>query len=106
MDQREAIEIIRKYITILRNEGIGINRAFLYGSYARNEARTESDIDVLLVSNTNDENEDNIVGKTWMLTRKVNTKIEPWLIGNDRFLNDKDSPLIEMIKAKGVEIIV
>jgi predicted nucleotidyltransferase len=104
MDQQEVIDIIRKYINILNQEGIGIDRAFLYGSYATGEVNAESDIDVLLVSNTYNETEDSIVGKTWMLTRKINPRIEPWLIGRDRFLNDIDSPLITMIKARGIEV--
>lgn len=104
MDQQEVIDILRKYIYILKQEGIGIDRAFLYGSYASGEANAESDIDVLLVSNTNNETEDSVVGKTWMLTRKISTRIEPWLIGNDRFSDDQGSPLIEYIKSKGVEI--
>jgi predicted nucleotidyltransferase len=50
MSQREVINIVRNYLDVLKQAGINIDKAFLYGSYARNEANAESDIDLLLVS--------------------------------------------------------
>ncbi|MFV0553523.1 MAG: nucleotidyltransferase domain-containing protein [Mangrovibacterium sp.] len=101
MAKREAIELLEKYIFTLRSEGITIDKAYLYGSYLSNTATAESDIDVLLVS----ENEDDyLIGKIWSLTRKVSSKIEPYLVSRGRFYNNPDSPLIDLVKNTGLEI--
>ncbi len=101
MAKREIIEILKKYIILLRSEGITIDKAYLYGSYLSNTANDESDIDIMIVT----ENEDDcLTGKIWSLTRKVNSKIEPYLVGKGRFLNNVDSPLIDLVKKTGLEI--
>ena len=101
MVKREIVEILKKYIFILRSEGITIDKAYLYGSYLLNTATDDSDIDIMIVT----ENEDDyLTGKIWSLTRKVNSKIEPYLVGKMRF-NNEDSPLIDLVKRTGLEII-
>jgi len=101
MAKREIIEILRKYIFILRAEGISIEKAYLYGSYLSNTATDESDIDIMIVTESED---DYLTGKIWSLTRKVNSKIEPYLVGKHRFNNSEKSPLIDLVKSTGLEI--
>lgn len=101
MAKREIIELLRKYIYLLRSEGITIDKAYLYGSYLSNTATDESDIDILLVTESEDDYQ---AGKIWSLTRKVNSKIEPYLVGKKRFNNNDDSPLIDLVKRTGFEI--
>jgi predicted nucleotidyltransferase len=61
----------------------------------------ESDIDIMIVT----ENEDDyLTVKIWSLTKKVNSKIEPYLVGKSRFNNNEDSPLIDLVKRTGLEI--
>lgn len=101
MANREIIEILKKYITVLRSEGITIDKAYLYGSYLSNTATEDSDIDIMIVT----ENEDDyLTGKVWSLTKKVNSKIEPYLVGKNRFINNYNSPLIDLVKRTGLEI--
>ena len=95
------VEVLKKYIFILRSEGISVDKAFLYGSYLTNSTTEDSDIDVLIV--TENEN-DNLTGKIWSLTKRVNSRIEPYLIDKDRFINNKDSLLIDLVKRTGIEI--
>jgi predicted nucleotidyltransferase len=66
-----------------------------------NTATDESDIDIMIVTDSED---DYLSGKIWNLTRKVNSKIEPFLVGKKRFDNNKDSPLIDFVKRTGLEI--
>ncbi len=85
----------------MRSEGITVEKAFLFGSYLSNTANDDSDIDVMIVT----ENEDDyLVGKVWSLTKKVNSKIEPYLIGKGRFYGNLHSPLIDFVKKTGLEI--
>lgn len=101
MAKSEIVEVLKKYIYILKSEGISVDKAYLYGSYLSNTATEESDIDVLIV--TENENDD-LTGKIWSLTKRVNSRIEPYLIDKDRFINNKDSLLIDLIKRTGIEI--
>lgn len=75
----------------------------MYGSYLTNSATNDSDIDLMIV--TENENDDNLVGKIWNLTRKVNSKIEPFLVSQKRFYGDSNSPLIDLVKSSGLEIV-
>ena len=68
-----------------------------------NTATEESDIDVLIVTENENDN-DNLTGKVWRLTKRVNSRIEPYLIDKDRFINNKDSLLIDLVKRTGIEI--
>ena len=106
MSQKQVIEILKKYIHILYNEGIPIEKAFLYGSYAKDEASPESDIDVMIVSKIFEKNDDKLIGKTWRLTTKVDSRIEPFIVGTKRFKTDEYSPLLEIVRQEGIEIPV
>ena len=104
MARSEVIELLKKYVILLNSEGISVNKAFLFGSYSTDTASERSDIDVMIVSDKYDESDDLAIGKIWNLTRKISTKIEPFLIGNKKFNEDSSSPLITMVKEHGIEI--
>jgi predicted nucleotidyltransferase len=103
MARREVIELLKKYILLLNNEGISVTKAFLFGSYTKDSASDSSDIDVMIISDKFDENDDYTIGKVWQLTRKINSRIEPFFIGIKKF-RDGASPLISMVKSEGIEI--
>ncbi len=104
MAKGEVIELLKRYILLLNSNGISVYKAFLFGSYSTNTATEASDIDVMIVSEKYDETDDEVVGKIWKLTRMVSTKIEPFLIGKNKFISDDNSPLIEQIKRHGIEL--
>ena len=104
MAKAEVIELLKKYILLLNSNGISVYKAFLFGSYSTNTATEASDIDVMIVSEKYDETDDEAVGKIWKLTRMVSTKIEPFLIGKNKFISDDNSPLIAQIKRQGIEL--
>ena len=101
MAKREIVDTLKRYILVLQSEGISIDKAYLYGSHLSNTATDDSDIDVLIVTDSED---DYLTGKIWSLTRKVNSKIEPYLVEKVRFINNVDSPLIDLVKRTGLEI--
>jgi predicted nucleotidyltransferase len=101
MAKRKIVEALKQYILILRSEGITVDKAYLYGSYLSNTATDDSDIDVMIVTDIED---DYLTGKVWSLTRKVNSRIEPYIVGKKRFANNVDSPLIDLVKRTGLEI--
>lgn len=103
MAKNEVIEILKLYINLLRTEGIFVDKAFLFGSYLTDSATSDSDIDLMIV--TDNENDDYLAGKIWKLTRNINSKIEPFLVGKNRFYSNDNSPLIDLVKRTGLEII-
>lgn len=102
MAKIEVIELLKSFIFLLRSEGIQIDKAFLYGSYLNNTATTDSDIDLMIVTDT--DTDDYVTGKIWNLTKKVNSRIEPYLISASRFYSKDNSPLIDLVKNTGLEI--
>lgn len=105
MATEEVIELLKRYILLLNSEGISVKKAFLFGSYSVGMQNDASDIDLMIVSDKYDETDDVAIGKMWRLTKKVNTKIEPFLIGLKKFNTDDMSPLLASIKQNGVVIV-
>ncbi len=106
MDRKETLNKLSEYIKILNESGLNIEKAFLFGSAARNEEREESDIDVMLVSSRFDDQSDDLAfGLIWKLTRRVDSRIEPYAVGLSRFDNDEVSPLLQIVKKEGIPII-
>jgi len=104
MADRQIINKIRSYIHLLNSEGFGISKAFLYGSFATGHNTEYSDIDLLLLSSSFSENDIDKKSRAWVLTRKIDSRIEPFLLDLKRFETDDSSPLIEIVKKEGVEI--
>jgi len=104
MAQREIIKKIQTYIDTLSREGIEIDRAFLLGSWARDDQTNESDINIMLVSKIFDQADDQLIGLVWRLTRKVDSRIEPYTVGLNQFNTDNISPLLQIVKKEGIEI--
>ena len=106
MVDTKIIDIVKKYLNILSQEGIVISNAYIYGSQVHGTATEESDIDLMLISPIFDENTDKYAPVLWLSTRKASYKIEPIAVGQKRFLTDDRSPLIEIVRQEGIEITV
>ncbi len=105
MDRKSVINKLYHYINLLRENGIDISKAFLYGSYARGENDESSDIDLMLVSEIFDNENDKAIGLAWRLTRKVDARIEPYLVGLNKFTDDDISPLLQLVKNEGIPLL-
>jgi len=106
MDRKETLSKVSEYIRILNDSGLLIDKAFLFGSAARNDWNEESDIDVMLVSKRFDDSSDDLAyGLIWKLTRRVDRRIEPFAVGLSRFDNDEVSPLLQIVKKEGILIV-
>jgi len=103
MAKKQIINIAKQYLALLRNEGFEIDKIYLYGSYSLGTESKDSDIDILVVSNF-DTTDDYKIGKIWALTRRINSRIEPYLVNRQRFETDDTSPIIQIVKREGIEI--
>jgi predicted nucleotidyltransferase len=99
MDKAEAIEKVRKYRLLLK-EYFDLDKVYLFGSYAKETNREDSDLDVAIVVNSLEGDYFSITPLIWRLRRQIDDRIEPILIEKD---NDCGGFLIE-IQRNGIEI--
>ncbi|MEI7981111.1 MAG: nucleotidyltransferase domain-containing protein [Bacteroidota bacterium] len=104
MVQQDALKIARQYVSNLNNAGIVIYKAYLFGSYARNQASEGSDIDILLVSEAFDTDDDAILSKPWSPKYRNDYRIEPVAVGKKRFQTRDNSMILEVVQQEGIEI--
>jgi uncharacterized protein len=94
---------IKQYITSVSKEQPGLIAAYLFGSYARNNQRVESDIDIaLVIDNLPDNERFNTQVRLMMLASKFDTRIEPHPISNDDMISG--NPFAAEIKRTGIEL--
>jgi predicted nucleotidyltransferase len=97
--------IIKNYINSVLEQEPGLISAFLFGSYAQNKQRLESDIDIALVfDNLSDSERFNTQVKLMMLASKIDTRIEPHPISKQDLLSN--NPFVLEIKRTGIELKV
>ncbi|HLP59239.1 MAG TPA: nucleotidyltransferase domain-containing protein [Candidatus Deferrimicrobium sp.] len=102
--KREIIDIIRKYGEKLKEQGINFQKIILFGSYAANTERRDSDIDIAVVSE--DFGKDRFKERV-VLTKiayYIDARIEPHPVNLKEFINDSWKTIIHEIKSKGIEI--
>ena len=104
MLQQNALNIARQYVANLNKAGITIYKAYLFGSYARNQAQESSDIDILLVSDAFDTDDDVILSKPWSPKIRNDYRIEPVAIGKKRFQTEDNSIMLEVVRQEGIEV--
>lgn len=104
MVDEQIIEIIKEYIVRLKEEGITVTKAILYGSHVSGNARPDSDIDLIIVSPQFENGNDKFIGRLWKATKYSNYKIEPIAIGVTKFNVTENSPIISLAKKYGLEI--
>jgi len=99
MDKREAIDKVKEYRLLLKNY-FPLEKVYLFGSYAKDTNRADSDIDVAIVVSHIDGDYFSIHPLLWKLRRQIDDRIEPILIEKD---NDNGDFLSE-IQKYGIEI--
>jgi predicted nucleotidyltransferase len=99
MDKREAIKIVRAY-KLLLNDYFQLENVYLFGSYAKNSNREDSDIDVAIVVNHIEGDYFSVNPLLWKLRRQIDDRIEPILIEKDF----DDANFLADIKKFGIEI--
>ncbi|HPS51805.1 MAG TPA: nucleotidyltransferase domain-containing protein [Bacteroidales bacterium] len=103
MDQRAAIEIGRKYLTLLRQWNYPVKRMFLYGSYAKGNQNPDSDIDLAIFLTELPDPFQTQVGLL-QLTWNFDTRVEPHPFDEVDLLSP--TPVIKEILRTGIEIPV
>ena len=77
MQNSEILNIVKKYGEGLKKNGIDFSALYLFGSYAKGQAKKWSDIDVAVVSDYLDDKYNEGRFLLWKLTRGIDLRIEP-----------------------------
>ena len=79
MDKAEVIKKIQQYRFLLK-EHFDVDKVYLFGSYAKETNREDSDIDVAIVVNSLKGDYFSTTPLIWKLRRQIDDRIEPILL--------------------------
>lgn len=100
MDKGEAIRIAREYIELIQKT-YSVDRAFLFGSFAKGTNHDDSDIDIAVVLYHADDLLELQIAMM-KLRRSVDLRIEPHPFTSVQFQNS--NPVANEIMKHGIEI--
>lgn len=96
---------VKKFIDSVAKQQPGLISAFIFGSYARDLQRLESDIDVALVMDDLADNERfNLQIKLMLLASQIDNRIEPHPISRQDLYSN--NPFAVEIRRTGIELKV
>jgi predicted nucleotidyltransferase len=96
------IETIRRYVRALEAQGIQVDDAILFGSFAKGTAKDESDIDVALISSAFSGNRFDDRRRIVPLRRAIDGRLEPIPFRPNDFAEGGN--LVDEIKRDGIRI--
>jgi predicted nucleotidyltransferase len=82
--KQEVLDLTRKYVDYVRSQ-VDISGAYLFGSYAKDLAREESDIDVAFITKGITGNRFNDGLEFMKMSRNYDVRIEPHLFSPEDF---------------------
>jgi len=104
MDKREdVIPIAKKYLEAVKASAfpMQIEKAYLFGSYAKGYPHKDSDIDIALVVNNWVGDYFDVVPPIWILRHNIDDRIEPHIV-----IPDEDyANFLPEIQRTGVELV-
>jgi|SRR5450759_2651074 len=102
MDKR-IIRTVKKYIDSVVKQQPGLISAFIFGSYANDKQRLESDIDVaLVIDNLSDFDRFDTQVRLMLLASRIDNRIEPHPISTQDI--NSNNPFAVEIRRTGIEL--
>lgn len=100
----EIIEALERYLDDV--EGVcHVDRAFIFGSYAKGRAGENSDIDMAIFSrNINEKNRLEVLTKVVALTAKFKMDIQPLVFSYEDYHNEENEFISTAVKKDGFEL--
>ncbi|MBO5348345.1 MAG: nucleotidyltransferase domain-containing protein [Clostridia bacterium] len=97
---KDIVEIIKKYINEISKK-FEVKSVYLFGSYAKGTNHNDSDIDIAVILESEEDTIDLMV-ELMMLTQNIDLRIEPHPIKNEDF--EEGNPFIDEIKNTGLKV--
>lgn len=101
MSKDDAKKIVERYAEKLKGNKIPLFGLYLFGSFAKGEARKWSDIDVAIFSKRKET--DDFIIELGRLTREVDLRIEPHIFSEDD-IKTISTPFVEEILRTGIKV--
>jgi predicted nucleotidyltransferase len=98
---KNIIDTVKKFRAAIETAGIPVEKMILFGSYAKGTARTNSDIDIAVVSKNFGYDDVDEMQLLWKETHLVDSRIEPYPL-SPRDLREGFSPIAYEIKKYGI----
>ena len=102
MDKNRAFEIVKDYLRFLRENQYEIQKAYIFGSYAKGNFDEDSDIDLAIVLE-NISNTFTTQVQLMKLSRKFDSRIEPHPLEKENF--NSSNPFAHEILSTGIEVV-
>jgi predicted nucleotidyltransferase len=100
-----VIPVIQNYLRVVAENGIPVESAVLYGSYARGEETADSDIDLIVISPLFDRIKKQAdISKLWRLRVDTDARIEPIAAGVREWAEEQGSPILSIAREEGIVI--
>ena len=98
----DVLASVQRYLRNLQAEGIAVSFAVLFGSHAHGNSHPLSDIDLLIVSPRFDgEVKLGDVNVLWRMAARTDSRIEPIPVGQQQYLTDDSSAILEIARREG-----
>ncbi len=100
------INIVRQYLQNLAEYGILARMGVLFGSHASGHPGQWSDIDLLVVSSVFDGTfSRDAIDSLWYVAARTDSRIEPIPCGERQWVEDATTPIIEVARREGVQVL-
>ncbi len=97
-------KIAKRYVKVVKDSGVPVTNAFLFGSYAKGNSHKDSDIDVCIVSNIFSDDYIEEAVKLRRLAFTVDNRIEP-IPFTELDMQNKYSSLASEISKYGINLL-
>jgi predicted nucleotidyltransferase len=102
MLERSVLISVKKYMAALKEAGVDVELAVVFGSQATGQAHKWSDIDLLVVAPQFDAMRDrSSANLLWRLAARVDSRIEPIPCGSRQWREDDSSAIVEIARRQG-----
>jgi hypothetical protein len=106
MADPSVLEVVRRYLRNLADQGILASMGVIFGSYASGRPDRWSDIDLLVVSPAFDGvYSRNAINQLWRVAARTDSRIEPIPCGEHQWIEDAVTPLIEVARREGIQVL-
>jgi len=100
------IDIVRQYLRNLAQQGILARMGVIFGSYASGHPDQWSDIDLVVVSPAFDGTfPRDAINSLWRVAARTDSRIEPIPCGERQWAEDATTPIIEIARREGVQVL-
>ena len=100
---KKSDNTIKQFVLKVANQTPGFVTAYLFGSYAKNNQHTDSDIDIaLVIAGLKDSEKFDTQVNLLVLASQFDSRIEPHPLSLHDF--NAENPFVHQIKTTGIEI--